>query len=90
MLSGLGDGSALGLRCAASPQRCRVSLVVLLPGEPMHDDDTIIVFQADRRAGLGDHQRIVANGRLHYALFLVALFADESAFTIIPACVHVL
>lgn len=45
-----------------STRRDAVSLVVLLPGEPMHDDDTIITFQADRKARLGDHQSIVANG----------------------------
>lgn len=48
-----------------------ISLVVLLPGEPMHDDDTIIIiFQADRRASLGDHQSVVANGRIPTVLCL--------------------
>lgn len=49
MLLVLGDGSAQApLRCQ-DPQSCRV---VLLPSEPVQVDDTIIIYQEDRRAGL--------------------------------------
>lgn len=93
MLSGLGDDSAAPpLGSAALPARrdavspwsscCRVSRCTTTT--------PFVVFQADRRAGLGDHQRIVANGGVHHVLFLVALSADESALTIIPSCVHLL
>jgi hypothetical protein len=57
-------------------------LVVLLPGEPMHDDDTIIIFQADHKAHLGDHQSIMANGRVRLCFSLVALSAASGLTTI--------
>ena len=79
----------LGFRCDASSQRCRVSLIVLLPREPMHDDDTIISFQADRRAGLGDHQSIMADGRVPSRFSLVALFV-VSALTTISATTDII
>jgi hypothetical protein len=66
----------------------------LLPGEPTHDDDTILIFQADRKAGLGDHQSIVAHGRVQCHFSLIALFGltiistDTDLINILSAAVQ--